>query len=437
MSVLLGLVMAILAFFACKAHAEGNDGATDFLGILIFFGIVLMCFIGFSAPRSRRTRVLYLTQEDLAKHIAYASRIRYIARGLSEGGAHVEIVGFASMRPESSAHGIVSGTGWFARLRVILRVLAKVALLQADAVVITSIGSFYHGFLALLYRILGARVIYDCHDPTVETIALLAESTTLRPLLLRWIAFMDWIAHRVAYITIVPGAGVREAMRRRGCNGSYTIVYNVHGLAREGERSAVRPRERAGWERSTIVVYVGGLQPRLRGIETQVSAVAAARAAGADVRLLLVGFGDLAYWEPSLEPLLRDDAALLFDSIPQNHVEELLSFCDLAISSEPILFGAQSKFFESLYCGVRVIARDDGRDITNLFPGAVARYSTFDELVATIGKTGRLTDEEARSVREEIEDYARESLRALKTCALLLNRSLSTRDPLLETKAKT
>lgn len=353
-------------------------------------------------------RVIIISQEDLAKQCGHNRRLDFIARALSDAGAEVFAVG-----PSSGGPPTINGTN-IAALRkpppprflwVILRSLVEIVRRRASAVLITSIGAPYNGTLAALIKtVLRRRVVYDCQDPVIEILSeLYGHGALLRltmPLVLRQQRILD----RAVTTTLIVGKSQEALMRSNGWIGTLLHVFNVHGGIAAGDAGRSAFRQQYGWESSKVVIYAGGLQ-RWRGLDLQIDGIARARAKGADVRLLILGFNEQQDLQQRCAALgLAQEAVVIAQAVPADELYDILADCDYAISSEALTYGMQSKIFDYLVNGVRVISIDDGRDINHYF-GDFFRYfdGTAEGLAQSLIETPpRMAGEEQSAAAERL-----------------------------------
>lgn len=357
----------------------------------------------------RRPRIVYITQDDLSKHSGYAFRVDRLRRAFEEACASVEIVGFASKEAVIEAT-VVRSAAAYGRAWALWQGLVK----PADFAVITSIGAPYNGIYSLLLRLAGKCVIYDLHDPVLFSLPEAFGKGTMMSVALPFVALSEMLVDRSAIATIAASPSAIRLYKKQRWRGPMKLAYNVRAVL-AGSRKTQDIRRRYGWEHATIVVYAGGLQRGVRGLEQQVAAVTGARSRGAPVVLLLVGFKMLGrhsgFFEELGEKLIHENALQMLGDVPPAELAGILQQCDVAVSSEPISYLMQSKYFDYLCYGVRVVAVDDGRDLADVFGELIDRYDG-----TTLGLTDYLAGQ-PRRMTEAQTMRAREITRALDTLA--------------------
>ena len=407
---------AIAGLLAAVAfHVGGNDAAAEWWGDFTFFAGLAACAATLleMRPLPADPPVLIVTQDDLAVFSGYSRRIGFIADSARRLGLEVVVIGFASRDPAIRAHTL-HGAGIRGRLRALALGLDFAFRRRPRTVVLTSVGAPYHALYAIALTALGCRVVYDCHDPVVEIWGEIFSHDRRLMALHPWIVAMERLMDRVASRTIVPSRATEEQLHLRGWRGPIARVYNVHGIADPGMPgpAPLVLRSLEGWQDATIVQYVGGLQRGLRGLEDQFAALALARAQGVNVRFVVIGFGDEAYVRQLARPLQRDDAVRIFTAMPPGPLRALSAQCDVAISSEAIGYGVQSKFFEALDQGIRVVAIDDGRVLSTLFGDLLTYYDgSPSDLARVLAERPRpLTELERIRAREILQRLVHESI---------------------------
>ena len=399
------LLAAMLAHFTFHEDwAEGFGNVLFFL-CLIVAAIALLHRERTPLPAGKPLAITYVTQDDLAKNSGYAHRAERIAAAMREMGHRVTIVGFATGTPVIEA-SVVRLPGIVGRIAALTMGLFS----ESDLIVIASVGALYNGWYALLLHTTGRALIYDAHDPVLETLEDLHGDSPLLKMVKPYLALLERLIDRYAVATLVAGPMEINVLRARGWKGPLFLVYNINEAALafdEPRLETVRP----GWDSATVVIYVGGLQREMRGIERQIEAVALARDRRADVRLMLVGFGDRAYFESRAADLILQNSAAIVADMPYYRLLLLLSSCDIAVSSEPIRHGMQTKMFDYIATGVQLISIDDGRDVTSTFSDLVLRYDGSIEQLADLFV--RLAADGAGKDRAQRRQAGRELLRRL------------------------
>ncbi|HEX5275347.1 MAG TPA: hypothetical protein VFW34_08725 [Candidatus Rubrimentiphilum sp.] len=360
---------------------------------------------------------MYITQDDLSKNSGYAFRVDRLRRAMEKAGAAVEVVGLSLGRPaiESTVVQLRSPLG---RLWTLFAGLFR----RADYAVITSIGAPYNGIYAWLLRLFGKRVIYDLHDPVLYSLTEVFGKGPLMRVALPYLAFSEHLIDRAAVATVAASPSAIDLYKQRRWHGPMKLAYNVRDIP-TGTHEGRSIREPFAWTDATIVVYVGGLQRGVRGVEQQLAAITEARGRSAPVVLLMLGFRmlgmrDGAYFEKLGRPLIEENALHILDDVPPAEMAKILQQCDVAISSEPIGYLMQSKYFDYLCNGVRVVAIDDNRDLIRAFGNLVDTYDGSTAALADYlaGRPARLAEaqiEQARYVTRELDRMADSAVREI------------------------
>ncbi|HET9096096.1 MAG TPA: glycosyltransferase [Candidatus Baltobacteraceae bacterium] len=315
-------------------------------------------------------RVLYVAQDDLSKNSGYAYRVDRLRRAMENAGAAVTVLGYCSGAPAIEC--TCTKSRLFRRLWPLWKGLAT----PASGAVISSIGAPYNGIYALLLRLSGKTVIYDAHD--LVQYVLPATFGKHWAIATPWIALSERLVGVAAAVTITASPTAREFYAKR-YGGFVRLMYNIRGNNAPAPLVRRDIRKEFGWQSATIIVYAGGLQRGVRGIERQFEAVAAARARGMNVVLLLLGYGERGYFESLGAALLREGSLRFIDHVAPEMMGGILRQCDVAVSAEPIGYLLPSKYFDYVASGVRVVAIDDNRDVIRALGEFVARYDGSTE----------------------------------------------------------
>lgn len=352
--------------------------------------------------------IVIISQEDLARPCGYNRRLDFIAEVLISANEQVYVIAPTSGGSPIISHGSVVALrrrGALGNALAVFRALAVIILRRPKTVVLTSIGSLYNGMLATTIALLSSgRIVYDCQDPVVEILGELYGQSILVRFALAVVSIQQRMLDAATYVTLVVGKSQESLMRASGWRGAVLPVLNVHGVGKQGNANRTKLREKLGWQSSKIVVYAGGLQ-RWRGITVQIEAVALARKLGTDVRLLMLGFHDQEDLRLCAKGLgLSEDAVCILDAVGPTELYDILATCDFAVSSESLKYGMQSKIFDYLANGVRILSIDDGRDI-NLYFGDFFRY--FDGTPHDLARhlsvlPGRMTPAEQTAAQEKL-----------------------------------
>ncbi len=371
---------------------------------------------------ARGLRVLYVAQDDLSLNSGYAFRVDRIRRALESAGCAVTVFGFCSDTPVIPCI-VRQSRSSLRRLWPFWQGFVR----SADCVVVTSVGAPYNGLYAMMLRLIGKRVIYDMHDPVIYSLPELFGRGLPMRLAMRWIRVSEWLLDLASIATIASSRRGGELYRAWGWRGPIDVGYNIRADADVSPTAGPLVRTEFGWSGATVVVYAGGLQRSLRGLERQIEAVIEARVRGADVVLLLVGFGDRPYFERLGAPLIATGALRFVEDVPPERLASILQECDVALSCEPIGYLMQSKYFDYMCSGVRVASVDDGRDLIEAFGALVERFDgTLGGLADyLVGAPRRLTDDEvarARSVTRALDRATDEAVARIARTAECVRR---------------
>ena len=116
----------------------------------------------------------------------------------------------------------------------------------------------------------------------------------------------------------------------------------------------------------------------------------------------MLGLRDGTYFEELGRSLIHDNALQILDDVPPAEMTTVLQQCDVAVSSEPVDYLMQSKYFDYLCNGVRVVAINDNRDLTRTFGSLVDTYDGTTSGLASYlaGRPARMTGAQAQQARD-------------------------------------
>lgn len=308
-----------------------------------------------------------------------------LVRMLQDAGCEVGVVSLASSKTDNvggvqlhrsppTYRGMLSAAG--VTIREVFR-------RRPGLLVCTSLGAPFNPLITLAARMLGVPVLFDCQDPPTETMKLLFGNTVKGRALSSLVAVGDRILRRCVCWTFSVSAGVDDILRGHGWRMPIYRFYNDHGLDSViADTPPFGLRRLYGWEDAAVVIYAGGMQPKIRGIETQIEAVALAQEEGANVKFVAFGNGDTAPFRRLAQSLGVEQHVEFHDAVRRDELQAALSEADAAVMST-LPFALPSKVFEYVACGLRVICDDSNRDILRAFPDCT---TTFDGTPGSLAK---------------------------------------------------
>src|SRR5579872_6321818 len=270
---------------------------------------------------------------DMSVYNGFTGLADYQASVLRGAGHDVIIVGMSSQQPvvTNPIHWI-QGTGARAQARAAREIVRFAYAHKTDAVLLTQAGAPLVPLIATALRARGIPLVYDCMDPVVETIRSGIGPGILFAVLKPWLIASHPIIDRSVAATLSVSPGLDAILRSRGWRGQILRFYNVHGTRVIGQPGRHGIRAEKEWSAATILVYAGGLQAGFRGIEDQIRAAALARGRGADIRMLLVGYGDPDPFRKVAAECGFAELRIMPDVAPAA-LADVLSDCDLAVSN--------------------------------------------------------------------------------------------------------
>jgi glycosyltransferase involved in cell wall biosynthesis len=334
------------------------------------------------------TRVLYVLMTDLSRNNGSVGHGRSLVADLMACGADVTVIGFApqDQQPRMDCEVIaIRGNVAVSMLRAVTEVLFAVIRRRPDLVVLSSFGNPVNPVIAAMLRSLGIRVAYDAQDPPVDMAFLLLRGSVQERLVAWFIAATDWIVALCVSDALTVSDGVARLLRNRGWRARMLPFLNIHSAIRPRVRPAQEEslRTRLGWVDSTIVMYVGSLGLGIRGIELQMQAIAKARKAGSDARLILLGPGAASEFRAMAEELGISDAVWISPPVPHAAMQGILAEVDYAVISS-VPYAMPSKLFDYLAAGVHILCDATMEDVIRLCGEFVTKFDGTAEGLAQL-----------------------------------------------------
>lgn len=350
-------------------------------------------------------RLLYVAMTDIATETGAMGRIRAILRQLQNTGVETTLVGMGRPNYVNQECGkviTVENVGIAGMVGVAANALREVRTEPIDCVMLSSFGNPINPVLAQAFRHLVPSIAYDCHDPPIETLPLLFGRGLRARALGSTVKLMDPLLRAAVDVAFSVSPGVDDCLRKHGWKMPIFRYYNSHSGASSSIDAPPRLRNRSGWENSQILIYVGGLQEHIRGIEEQIHAVAIARQKGANVKFAAFGWGSPAPFASLAGSLGISEHVLFEPPVSQESVRALLQEATVAaVSTLP--FALPSKLFDYLAAGVRVLCSNDTVDVARTCGSLVIPYPN-----GVMGLADALCDEELkRNDRDLVSTFMR------------------------------
>jgi glycosyltransferase involved in cell wall biosynthesis len=263
--------------------------------------------------------------------------------------------------------------------------------------------------IALPYKLLGKRYVFDHHDLCPELYVARFGERRAGNLLHRLLGALEWAQFRTADLVISTNDSYRQVALDRGRVPSDRVVVVRSGPSRE-RFATVRPVDPALKRgRPHLVAYLGVMAPQ-DGVDHLLRAAAhLVHGAGReDVSFTLIGSGDSF---ADLRALTRELALERFveftGRIPDADVERILATADVCVSPDPRNplndVSTMNKILEYMACGRPIVAYDLREHRCSAGEGALyAVPNREDDLAARIAE---LLDDPAR--RERMGAYNR------------------------------
>lgn len=334
---------------------------------------------------------------DLSRNDGYTGHLQYLLSILREEGHTYLLTGLRSKSVHKRRTDVlVEGTDVLAQLMCASLAVEKARHWEPDIFLFTQAGSLFNGVLSSLVRLMKIPLIYDCLDPAPETF-LLTFKRSINYAFQPWLKLSERLIDAGATATLSVSPGLDSILRTRGWKGPIFRFYNVHNTFLFGQPGKSKLRERAGWQSSTILVYAGGLQEQVRGLEDQLRAVAMAVQLGANVKFVIVGSsGSPKPFQQQSSKLGIDDSVLFLDPVRPSELADILSDCDVAVSNS-LAYALPSKIFEYFNNGVHIISVKGPNDVNELFKDYVELYD------GSIADLAMLLKRKSESTRQPVD----------------------------------
>lgn len=326
--------------------------------------------------------VLVVLTADVDLPHGYTGHVGHVIDTLRGAGHRVRVVGYSSTRPRFTySEAIVPLTGRLTHLNVIRQTARELFGGTIDAAVITSVGATYNVALIALCKLAGVQIVYDCHDPTVESQRISYQDHPAVKALIVFLRFTDFLFDRLAAATFVVSPGMVRMLQARGWRSPLRYFYNTHsGMAFLSGQ--VRPANITLPPQDVmVVVYEGGLQKYVRGIEEQLEACAMAIRRGARLMLWLVGHGHPDYFYDLARQLGIEQHVRIDDTVDASTLTAVLNRADLAVWNG-IVVGMPSKIFDYIAHGIPILSRREDSDVNAMCAQFVKIYGDSAEDLA-------------------------------------------------------
>ena len=263
--------------------------------------------------------------------------------------------------------------------------------------------------LALPFKLLGKRYVFDHHDLCPELYLARFGASRAGNLPHRLLRLLEWAQFRTADLVIATNESYRQVALTRGGVAKDRVVVVRSGPSRE-RFATVRPVD-PGLKRGHrhLVAYLGVMAPQ-DGVDHLLRAarILIHDRGRADVAFTLVGAGDSFEELRSLSRELALDAHVCFTGrIPDADVERILATADVCVCPDPLNplndLSTMNKVLEYMACGRAIVAYDLREHRHSADEGALYAVPNREDDLAD--KIGVLLDDPGRRAR--MGDYNR------------------------------
>ncbi|MBI1796503.1 MAG: glycosyltransferase family 4 protein [Candidatus Eisenbacteria bacterium] len=257
--------------------------------------------------------------------------------------------------------------------------------------------------IALPYKLLGKRYVFDHHDLCPELYVARFGEARQGSLAHRALGWLEWAQFRTADLVISTNESYRQVAMARGGVVPERVVVVRSGPSRErfAVVRAVDPALKRG--RPYLVAYLGVMAPQ-DGVDHLLRAAQhlVCVRGRKDVTFTLIGAGDSFADLRALNRKLGLEAFVHFTGrIPDEEVEVTLATADVCVSPDPRNplndVSTMNKVLEYMACGRPVVAFDLREHRFSAGEGALYAEPNRDEDLAA--KIGELLDDPERRAR--------------------------------------
>ena len=254
--------------------------------------------------------------------------------------------------------------------------------------------------IALPYKLLGKRYVFDHHDLCPELYVARFGERRGGSLLHRLLGALEWAQFRVADRVISTNESYRNVALTRGGMAPERVVVVRSGPSRERFATvrAVDPSLKRG--RDHLVAYLGVMAPQ-DGVDHLLRAAAhlVSDAGRRDISFTLIGAGDSFEELRALSQTLGLDPYVEFTGrIPDADVERILATADVCVCPDPLNplndVSTMNKILEYMACGRPIVAYDLREHRASAAEGAL--YAAPNETADLAARIAELLDDPAR-----------------------------------------
>ncbi len=342
----------------------------------------------------------------MSHHDGYVGHFRMLVTLLSNAGCEVRVIGPALNSPVLPFVWKRISAGRLGPLRAAAYFLGAIFKVRPDAITFGSAGAYLNPLFALVSRLAGVKVLYDCQDPALEAASRPFEKSPLVGWIRLGLRSAEWLLARTVTTTLTVSPGLARILRSRNWTGRIEMFYNVHNAiecrdAVPGTTNLLPP----SWRGAIVLVYIGGMQPGFRGLEEQIEAVKIARRAGRDIRLFAVcGSGFPEAFSDLVEPLVLENAYSLARNYSPLQVAQVIAESNIAVN-KTLSYALPSKVFEYIAGGLTILSADVPSDVNDMCREFIVLYpdTVADLANALCGLEGRDRAPQRMSAKHFIE----------------------------------
>lgn len=348
---------------------------------------------------STKVRVLAIVFESLDHDAGLTGRTADILNSLKERGAQITLYALGGVKPEFYTFCdavVVEPRTTLGFLKLFARVLWRTLVGRDDVVVVNAFKLPLTSVIAKTASVRGRAVLCDMQDLIPEIIMHVDEVPAwARKAYFKLSLSCERHMVRAARLVLSPGREANNILRRRtGAPAErFAVWHNAHSYKDRRPAQSVAFRDNEAF----TVVYLGGIQPVIRGLEVQIETLGTLVRDGHNVNFLT--FTAENQW---LLNLLRKSGLeghfQIRDYLPREQALDIAAHAHAAVMRFPL--GTPSKFFDHVSIGNLIVAQRDCLEISEL----LTDDAIFDGSSADLTRALRALMRNYESVRAAQQD---------------------------------
>ncbi len=331
------------------------------------------------------TRVMFIVNGTLDSHKAYTTNCLSLIKTARDAGYVTALSGLTRSDPSSTSElandVLVVRKANLSILQLTLKTLWRLIHYRYDIIVIGSLHTWSFPIYSLFFKLVRpVRVVYYMQDPVPESY-ILSSNSPLKRAGYSLAVFCEMLMCAASDTILMPGEGYLETIRERtNLDGKQVLfAYNTWGLLKFLENRVSDDFRDAILEKYEmmdgfpIILYSGKIQPRIRGIETQLLIFSDLIKSYPGAVFVLTGDGDTAWIHDHARNLGVSNHVRVTGVISELELSAVYASSDLMILP-PVDYLLPTKFFEGLLMGIVPIVWKQSKEMIEILGDAVITY---------------------------------------------------------------